>query len=128
MNIKDICEAALFRINGGSDYGWPCFGPHARFIDFCSTDGAEDTVSCVIDSVDQTVYEITVYPADSSVWYRWHPKAHAKAYQREVNKRLKAGTLSLCDETTWVTIEDEAAILELVRQAIRGELTDASSE
>jgi len=69
MQLKDLCESFEFKIIGGSDYQWDCYGPNARYLDF-ESDYAHG--SCLFDTITQEIYEATVNSRDDNVRpYRW---------------------------------------------------------
>ena len=49
ITLKDYLEAIDYRITGGSEYQWKCFGPNARYLDCDSPELNVYNVSCVFD-------------------------------------------------------------------------------
>ena len=82
MHLSKINECFGHRISGGSEYGWNCFGPNARYLDF-ESDYAHSSV--VFDSENQTVYlaEISRKEGDTGT-YQW------------INPEFKSGYLAEC--------------------------------
>lgn len=71
------------RIEGGSEYGWNCFGPNARMLDF-------PNVGVIFDSVTQEVYMIDAWPnnydADAKTIV-WVNREYEVAYRKESKNR-----------------------------------------
>lgn len=118
MNLKDVLEAANYRISEGSEYLWKCY-PDARFLDFSSHSG-EITVSVAFSTVDQTVYEViaeimrTDYP---SQMYRWINPDFVDAYLAECDER-KIDPQVAFDDVYYVDIESDKNMLVMVNTAI----------
>jgi hypothetical protein len=57
ITLKEWMELVDYRITGGSEFQWQCYGTLAQTID---SDGVKHSVSIVFDRGDQLVYEVTV--------------------------------------------------------------------
>jgi predicted transcriptional regulator len=57
LTLPEFLELMDYRITGGSEFQWQCYGGHAQTID---SDGANHSFSVVFDRDDQVVYEVTV--------------------------------------------------------------------
>jgi hypothetical protein len=57
ITLKEWMELVDYRITGGSEFQWQCYGTLAQTID---SDGVKHSVSVVFDRGDQLVYEVTV--------------------------------------------------------------------
>lgn len=82
--FQEFIEANNFEISGGSEYQWHCFGDNARYLDFDSEN--EFSISCVFDSVDQTVYVIEAWDYINNREYRWINPDFIDAYKQEGEK------------------------------------------
>lgn len=81
--LLDIITRLKGRIEGGSEYGWNCFGPNARMLDF-------PNVGVIFDSVTQEVYMIDCWPNNYKHDARtiiWVAKDYEVAYRRESKER-----------------------------------------
>lgn len=124
MDLKQVNEAFDYRLIGGSQYQWNCYGSYARYLDFESDYGYG---SVIFDTVNQTVYSAEVYPIESGgnhvKPYRWlnplfKDKLFAESKEREVDPNLA------WDDTKWVDLETEEDFLEKANAIIRGEPFD----
>lgn len=106
MQLHDIINALDFKISGGSEYCWKCFGPDARFMEF-ESEYADATI--IFDSKNQTVYEATVSAKEDSDDnlprpYRWiNPE-----YKDELLKECKARNIDnsyAWDDVKWIDLE-----------------------
>jgi hypothetical protein len=57
ITIENFLNTVGYRITGGSEFQWQCYGSQAYVID---SDGANYSFSVVFDRDDQVVYEVTV--------------------------------------------------------------------
>ena len=86
MNVlKEFLEAVNYKISGGSEYCWSCFGPNARYLD-CDDSGDESSrfsINAIFDSKDQTVYVIEAWDYNNDREYRWVNPEFADALKAE---------------------------------------------
>lgn len=81
IGLKDFLEAIEYRITGGDQYLWECFGSNVRFID--SEQFGKFSASAVFDTVDQTVYFVAVHDEVKDVSYRMIHPSYIAAYCEE---------------------------------------------
>lgn len=60
--LNNILQLIEFKITGGTEFLWNCFGTNARYLD---SDNSEYSISCIFDSVTQEVYKIQFYVNNS---------------------------------------------------------------
>ena len=84
MTLEEIISNAQFKISGGSQFMWSCYGHNARYMDFDS--GFKGvTASCIFDSKTQEVYECHAYVEQKG--YRWiNPDFINKYYEESFAK------------------------------------------
>lgn len=82
ITLKQITEACEYRICGGDDYLWNCYGPNARHLDFNDRDGTE-CVGIIFDTKTQVVYEIGVSVPGYDQAFGWHNPDYLEAYIKE---------------------------------------------
>jgi len=75
ITLKDFMEAIQYKVSEGSEYGWLCYGPDARSMDYWNGQHAGGiSVCCVFDSKTQFVYEMQAWDDAAGLEYRWiHP-------------------------------------------------------
>ena len=78
--FQELISAAQFKISGGSEYLWSCYGPHARYLDFTS-DEFDFEMSLVFDSITQEVYESSLYIKGSA--FRWQNPDFIETFKQE---------------------------------------------
>lgn len=106
MNLFDVTNALSSRIVGGSDYGWSCYGPNARYLDF-ESDYAHASV--IFDSTNQSIYEATIdakEDGDDSLPgpYRWlNPETKSAFFAESKSKGVNPNTA--WDNSTWKDLE-----------------------
>ncbi len=113
MNLSKFIESFCYKIVGGSEYCWSCFGPNARYLDF-ESEFANGSV--LFDSVNQTVYEATVdakSDGDDRLPgpYRWFNPVHKNAFYAEAKERGVEAD-SAWDDTNWIDLEVVEDFLE----------------
>jgi len=85
ITLQNFIESVNFKITGGSEYQWRCFGPNARWLD--SEDHDKVSASIVFDSINQTVYVADVCDFVNNRAYRWINPDYATAHQDEATAR-----------------------------------------
>lgn len=115
ITLKQIIEACEYRICGGAEYQWQCYGPNARYLDFSDQDGTE-CVSVVFDIKTQTVYEVDMVVPGYSQAFGWRNPEYEDAYQKECKKR------QVVPNQAWDDVEyvrsDEVAILAFAKDIV----------
>lgn len=84
LTLKEFIESIDYSITGGSDYGWQCFGPNARWLD---SDGGHYSASAVFDSKTQVVYVAEVHDSANDRCYRMIHPEYLQQYQDEQRAR-----------------------------------------
>jgi len=111
MNLSKIIQALDYKVTGGSEYCWNCFGPDARFLDF---ESEYAHASIVFDSKNQTVYEATVTDKkdDSDKGpYRWlNPETKSAHHDEAKSKGVNVN--KAWDNIDWIELEIEDDFLE----------------
>ena len=120
ITLKEYLEAIDFKITGGSDYQWKCFGDNARYLDCDSVVLNEYSVSCVFDSADQTVYIIEAWDYNNDREYRWINPAYIKAYTKACAKH-NVDVYESGDGRRFIDLDVEEDMLEKARAISRKE-------
>lgn len=118
MKLSDVIHAAQYRICGGTEYQWHCFGPNARFLEFSNALGLE-VLDIVFDSMNQTVYEISIYPTEdhSSEHFIWiNPDYRDKLVDE--SKKRNIDFLKAYDNITFVELIDNQEVLDKIKRAV----------
>lgn len=124
ITLKDFMEAVSYRITEGSDYGWQCFGPNARYLDCQGSEVNQDySVSCVFDSKDQTVYSVEAWDYRNNREYRWIHPDFQEAFNKEAKQRELDPKESF-DGNKYIEIEVVGDILGKTRAIVNGEEYD----
>jgi hypothetical protein len=113
MHLSKVNVALDHRITNGSEYGWQCYGPNARYMDYESEFAH---VSVIFDKSDQTIYSAEVsikpeaWPTDARP-YRWlNPKFKDAMYGEALDRKVNPN--QAWDETEWIDLEVEEDFLE----------------
>lgn len=88
ITLKNFLEAIEYRITEGSDYGWDCYGPNARYLDAQGPSLNSDySIHAIFDSVDQTVYAVEAWDYRNDREYRWIHPDYQKAHRKECKQK-----------------------------------------
>ncbi len=119
MNLKQLHEAFDYRISGGSEYGWSCYGYNVRCLDF-ESDYAYATL--VFDTKTSTVYSADISSTDNTFVkaYRWQNPEHLAALLKESNERGVDNSIAW-DDVKWIDLEVEEDFLEKAKAMFNGE-------
>lgn len=120
ITIKEFLEAVGYQVTGGSEYGWKCYGPNARYLD---SDSDSYSASIVFDTVTQVVYETEIWDNELERSYRWIHPDFIKAVKKECKKRKIKYKIAI-DDRKYIDIDVEADILEKTTAIVRGEEYD----
>jgi hypothetical protein len=112
MKLNTVIKAANNRISGGSDYGWQCFGPRARWMDFSNAAGTE-IGSCIYDTLTQRVFAVDAYLDELNTHYSWYQKSTKADYEKEAKKREVDPYIAYDDKQTVVV--DKKTILAILK-------------
>ncbi len=121
ITLKDFMEAIQYKISDGSEYGWLCYGPNARSMDYW--DGKHEdgvTVTCVFDTETQFVYEMQAWDAARGVEYRWIHPAYIEGHAQEAENRGMDFEQSY-DDNKFTDLEVAEDILEKATAMVAGE-------
>lgn len=121
ITLKEFLEAIEFKITGGSEYQWECFGPNARYLDCQEQEGygGAYSISAIFDSIDQTVYAVELWDYKRDREYRWTNPEYAKAYKKEAKKKDVDPTESL-DGRNYIDLDVPSDILEKISAVVAG--------
>lgn len=125
MLLYELLRIANFKISGGSEFLWKCYGLNARILDFSESSGQSidhcSGVSCVFDSETQQVYEVNIYEAnlytENNKWYRWIDADFIEDYKKECSEREVPFELAI-DDKKWTDLEYIEDVLRKVPQVI----------
>lgn len=123
ITLQEFIEAINFRITGGSEYQWKCFGDNARYLDCEGETLNEFSVHAVFDSKDQTIYSVEAWDYINDRAYRWIHPNYIKAYKKSC-KKYNVDFENACDTMNFIDIEVEPDMLEKVSAIIAGEEYD----
>lgn len=124
ITIKEFLEAIDFKITGGSEYQWKCFGPNARYLDCADNEGLGTySVSAIFDSVDQTVYAVELWDYVGNREYRWINPEYTKAHKKACAKH-DVDLYESMDDRKWIDLELADDILEKISNVVAGEEYD----
>jgi hypothetical protein len=121
ITLKQFLEAIEFKITEGSDYGWNCYGPNARYLDSYKED--HYSISAIFDSQNQFVYAIELWDYQNHREYRWQHSDYKEAFIDESRDREIDPTESL-DDSKFIDLEVVEDILEKISAVIAGEEYD----
>jgi hypothetical protein len=102
MIFQRFCQAIDYRITGGGDYLWHCYGTNVYSLDSDFLD--QYSASLIFDRDDQTCYELTVCDYINNRAYRWVDPAFKSALEQECQDR-RISTDHAWDEVAYTDLE-----------------------
>lgn len=121
ITLKDFMECIDYRITGGTEYQWACYGPNVRYMEHQSSEGhIADSILILFDTVDQTVYEMQAWDYANEREYRWIHPDYLEAHKKEAKRRDVKWKRSI-DERKFINLEVVEDILEKARGIFLGE-------
>lgn len=125
ITLKEYLEAIDFKITGGSDYQWNCFGPNARYLDSAESEGygGKYSISAIFDSVNQTVYCVELWDYVNDREYRWTHPDYIKAYKKNC-KKMNVDPEESMDNRKYIDLDVAGDILEKISKVVAGEEYD----
>jgi hypothetical protein len=126
ITLKEYLEAIDYKITGGSDFGWQCFGPNARYLDCNDSEGADGnySVNALFDSVTQTIYSIEVWDYVNNREYRWFNPDYKFGYEDESSGRGIDFDESI-DGRKYIDLDLAEDILEKITAIVAGKEYDS---
>lgn len=109
ITIEDFVKAVNYKITGGSDYQWTCFGHNARWLD--SEHITTYSASIVFDTENQTVYQADVCDYVNTRAYRWEHPDYAEAHANEAKTRNVNG-VEAWENVNYTVLEVKEDFLE----------------
>lgn len=85
ITLQQFLETIDYKVTGGSDFLWKCYGPDAYSIDSEVYD--HYSASIYFDTKTSEVYEIAVCDEINNRQYRWTNPDFTDAYNTEVTSR-----------------------------------------
>lgn len=101
ITMSDFINAINYKITGGSDYGWQCFGNNARWLD---SEDSKYSASIVFNNETQMVFVAEVHEYVNNRSYRWINPLYATEYASEFKSRNIDNTLAY-DNIKFVDLE-----------------------
>lgn len=124
ITLKDYLEAIDFKITGGSEFQWKCYGPNARYLDSADNEGLGTySISAIFDSVDQTVYAIELWDYTNDREYRWINPGYVKAHMKACAKH-DVDVYESMDGRNFIELDVGGDILEKISKVVAGEPYD----
>lgn len=121
LTIEQAIKIAKYEITSGSEYGWKCYGPNARFLDF--TDNANVTFSIIFDTKTQTVYEANISDNKRENHYRIINPDYIHEYRYECDSRDVVWN-QVYDDVRYIDLESVEDFIEKATAIINGEEYD----
>lgn len=121
ITIKDFTEAVKYKITGGAEYQWQCFGPNARYLDADSLD--DYSASIVFDSETQEVYIAEVWDYKKYRQYKLINPAYKEKYIAESNERGVEYDMAL-ENAKFTILETDEDWIEKATAIVAGEEYD----
>lgn len=110
IDIKTAMEIGQYKITGGSEYCWKCFGPNARYIDFDS-EMNKNSFSIIFDTITQVIYEANVCDYVNNNCYRIIHPDYVDDYRDEAENR-NCNPDQAYDDVDYINLEVDEDFIE----------------
>ncbi len=117
INVQEFLEAIQFRITGGSQYQWKCYGDNTHSID---SETGDFSLIAYFSRDTQEVFEIQAWDYIENRFYRWVDPEYLEDMKAECVERGVDFELA-GDAHKFTDLEVEDDILEKVTAIARGE-------
>ena len=123
--LKDYLEAISYKVVGGSEYQWGCFGDNARYLDCHDKEGygGDYSIHAIFDSIDQTVYAIELWDYKNDREYRWIDPMFVGAHMKACTKH-EVDCYESMDGRNYIDLDLASDILEKISKVVAGEQYD----
>lgn len=121
ITLQEFLESIQYKITEGSDYGWECFGPNARYLD-CLKDDCY-SISALFDNQTQTVYSVELWDYINRREYRWQHPDYVESYNQEAQRR-NIDPLESLDGSKYIELDVAEDILDKIRCVVAEEAYD----
>lgn len=101
ITMNNFIDAINYKITGGSEFGWQCFGHGARWLD---SENSKYTANAVFDSNTQTIFLTEVHDYVNNRSYRWINPDFVDAYTKEASQRNIDNTIAY-DNVKFIDLE-----------------------
>lgn len=122
LTLETAIKLADYKITGGAEYQWKCFGPNARFLDF-ETNPTEASFSLIFDTITQEVYEATVCDYRKENCYRIINPLYKQDYRYEAESRGENANQAY-DDTNYIDLDVDEDFIEKATAILNGEEYD----
>lgn len=124
ITLEDFVKAINYKITGGSEYQWRCYGDNARYLDCSDHEGPGTySISAIFDSVDQTVYAIELWDYTNDKEYRWINPIWVKDHMKACTEH-EVDCYESCDGRNFIDLDVASDILEKISKVVAGEPYD----
>lgn len=117
ITLENFVKAINYKITGGSEFCWKCFGPNARYLD--SDDNYTYSVNAIFDSVEQTVYLVEAWDYLRDREYRWINPEYQTKHELEAKSNNLDPNESL-DGKTYIQLDVAEDMLEKIQAIVEG--------
>jgi len=121
ITLNQFLEASGYKITGGGEYCWTCYGFDAHYID-CANEELICTSFIVFDTKTQIVYEVGVWDELNSREYVWRNPSHIASYNEEYTKRNQLNNYT--PEHPAIELDLSEDMLEKLTAIFKGEAYD----
>lgn len=119
LTIKDFVQAVGFKLDGGHEYLWRCYGDYAFGLGWTKED-LSASAGIVYDEKTKAVYEMSVWDDNGKAVLRWIRPGFRARHDRESRERGFDPNIAV-DRTRFKTATPSdciSAVKKLVRRKI----------
>ena len=119
ITLKTFMEIVDYRISGGSNYCWQCFGPDAYSLDAWNGDHNGYSLSVTFDTKTKIVYCTEACDYRTNRAYRMINPEYKTSHDNDVKNRGYGN--EAWDDVNWCDLETEEDFEQKARAIVAGE-------
>ena len=118
MYLQEFIESIGYKITGGDEFLWKCYGPNARSLD-CEN-WEQYSISCIYDTETQEVYEMSACDYVNERAYKYLNPEYAEDYKAHA---LELGFLgdNAWDDVEYTELDVTSDMYEKIEGIMSGE-------
>lgn len=118
ISIDTAIKLGEYKITGGAEFQWKCFGPNARYIDF-EGDINSHSYSIIMDIKTQVIYEADVCDYKTNNCYRIIHPDYVDDYMYEAESR-NVNPRQAYDDVEYIDLNVEEDFIEKATAIMNG--------
>lgn len=118
ITLNGFLDLIHYKITEGTKHQWACFGDNAFWLTQLEEETSEYECNIVFDTINKTVYHVSMHDYDAGKSYIWINPAFRQAYIDESNSRGVEPFLAYENVTFIDLSSNPAEMFDVIRNKI----------